>query len=452
MTNLLLSNNDPYKQEIAACVAQYGVGSLERGIDRLSKHFRELCFGDTFGNDDYVFALILDRVDYGHTATTESKCFDLLKDLRIEIPRFYLHVPSTFDFRIGRGKVAFHYWQQRLVELSSISVLMNHSSYWHEYKPESDPGAYKLRILIGFDRFRVSDKSSGREGSLYIYSRESGRLIKSMPDGRGYLRLENTGSMYCQGLTVIIDDVGGQLPLNPTKQAIAFAEHTNGGIHEENLITLIGALVKVYFHHHLNKYNKKRTMLTAMVQEFGKDPVEVENMKDIDSSDLTTFEYGILSWVKEGRKLLRIDKKVKLKVKAGRDTRFLLIPPRNPVPPTQVIATTRRDVQHGSRKRRADDIAAAADILDADDLPTEHALNVAVADSSLRQKGLQTAGMNGCNNVVQQPTAQFQPLIRPTVQANDVSWQQNLVPDLNRPFTPPFKEIICHRSCISNQS
>jgi len=350
ITNLL---SNPHKEEIASCVTKYGAGSLERGIDRLSKHFYTMCFGDTFGNDDNVFALILDRVDYGHTTTTESKCFELLKDLRKEIPRFYLHVPSTFDFRIGRGAVAFHYWQQRLVELSSISVLMNHSSYWYEYKPESDAGAYKLRVLIGFDRFRINDKSSGKEGSLYIYSRESGRLIKCMPDGRGYLRLQNTGSFYCQGLTVIIDDTGGQLPLNPTKQAIAFAEQTNGGIHEENLITLVGALVKVYFEHHLNKYNSRAT-LTKMVKEFGDDPVEVDNMKDIDSSELTTFEYGTAPWVKEGRTLLRIDKKVNLKVKAGRDTRFLLIPPRKPSPPPrEVVVATRRvdDQQNNGRSR-----------------------------------------------------------------------------------------------------
>jgi len=381
-----------------------------------------LCFGDTFRNDDNVFALILDRVDYGHTATTESKCFELLTDLRKEIPRFYLHVPSTFDFRIGRGAVAFHYWQQRLVELSSVSLLMNHSSSWHEDKPEADPGAYKLRVLIGFDRFRINNQSSGKEGSLYIYSRESGRLIKAMPDGRGYLRLQNTGSMYCQGLTVIIDDIGGQLPLNPTKQSIAFAEQTNGGIHEENLITLVGALVKVYFDHHLNKY-KNRTRLTQMVQDFGDDPVEVDNMKDIDSSEFTTFEYGVTPWVKDGKTLLRIDKKVNLKVKTGRDTRFLLIPPRTPSPPAQevqeVVAARRDDHQSGRQKRRAHEISEAR--IEAAALHAASILN-----NTVDRRGQPAAGMNGNNNAARQLAVQFKPLIGPTVHRNELpqQWRQ----------------------------
>jgi hypothetical protein len=419
MTNLL---SDPHNEQVAACVAKYGSGSFERGIDRLSNHFRTLCFGDTFGNDDNVFALILDRVDYGHTATTESKCFELLTDLRKEIPRFYLHVPSTFDFRIGRGAVAFHYWQQRLVELSSVSLLMNHSSYWHEDKPETDPGAYKLRVLIGFDRFRINNQSSGKEGSLYIYSRESGRLIKAMPDGRGYLRLQNTGSMYCQGLTVIIDDIGGQLPLNPTKQSIAFAEQTNGGIHEENLITLVGALVKVYFDHHLNKY-KNRTRLTQMVKDFGDDPVEVDNMKDIDSSEFTTFEYGVTPWVKDGKTLLRIDKKVNLKVKTGRDTRFLLIPPRTPSPPAQevqeVVAARRDDHQSGRQKRRAHEISEAR--IEAAALHAASILN-----NTVDRRGQPAAGMNGDNNAARQLAVQFKPLIGPTVHRNELpqQWRQ----------------------------
>mmetsp|Transcript_32684 Transcript_32684/g.66729 ORF Transcript_32684/g.66729 Transcript_32684/m.66729 type:complete len:920 (-) Transcript_32684:648-3407(-) len=426
ITNLL---SNPNKAEIAACVTQYGNGSLECGIDRLSKHFHEMCFGGTFGNDDNVFCLILDRVDYGHLPTTEDKCFELLKDLRMEIPRFYLHMSSTFDFRIGRGTVPFDYWQQRLVELSSITVLMNHSSYWHEYKPESDPGAYKLRVLIGFDRFRINNRESGKEGSLYIYSRESGRLIKCMPDGRGYLGLDNTGSMYCQGLTIIIDDIGGHLPLNPTKQAIAFAEQTNGAKHEENLITLVGILVKTYFGHHINKFKKSRTLLTQTIKEFGNDRVQIDNMKDIDSSELTTFEYKTTSRVHSGRKKILIDKKVALKVKAGRDTRFLLIPPRRPIPipPLQVV-DTRRDDQNRSRKRRADEMMITTG---RERVAPPNAFipnNVVVENNSLP-----AAGMNGYNNTVPQPTAHFEPLARPNMRANNV--QRQLV--LNQSSTQP---------------
>lgn len=321
-----------------------------------------MCFGNVFGNDDNVFCLILDRVDYGHTPTTESKCSQLLKDLRMEIPRFYLHMSPTFDFRIGRGGVTFDYWQQRLVELSSISVLMNHSSHWHEYKPESDPGAYILRVFIGFDRFRIHNKSSGKEGSLYIYSRKSGRLIKCMPDGRGYLGLENTGSMYCQGLTVIIDDIGGQLPLNPTKQDIAFAEQTNGAIHEENLVAHIGLLAKTYYKYHLDKF-ENRTELTKMIKEFGSGRVQVSNSKDINSSELTTFEYETVGHFIDGRKKIRIAR-ASLKIKSGRDTCLQLIPRSLLIPSPlaqALVVDTERDDQNESRKRRASEITTERD-------------------------------------------------------------------------------------------
>ena len=46
--------------------------------------------------------------------------------------------------------------------------------------------------------------------------------------------------MFCQGLTVIIDDIGGHLPLNPTKEQIAFGEEDRGEIHKDNLFRLPG--------------------------------------------------------------------------------------------------------------------------------------------------------------------------------------------------------------------
>ena len=403
-----------------------------------------MCFGTIFGNDDNVFCLILDRVDYGHAPTTESKCSQLLKDLRMEIPRFYLHVPWTFDFRIGSGGVVtFDYWQQRLVEFSSISVLtMNHSSYWHEYKPESDPGAYKMRVLIGFDRYRTSNKSLGKEGSLYIYSRKSGRLIKCMPDGRGYLGLGNTGSMYCQGLTIIIDDIGGQLPLNPTKQGIAFAEQTNGAIHEENLIAHVGFLAKTYYKYHLDKF-RDRTELTQMIKDFGNGRVEVGNSKDIDSSELTTFEYKTTGHLLDGRKKIRFQRG-SLKIKSGCDTRLQLIPRSLLIPPSRIpsprplaqaqVVDTRRDDQNGSRKRRASEIMTGRERVA---FPAQPSLNNNVA---VRNTFQPIAKMAGHNNIVAQQT---RPLSNASargktlnhlvaMQQNDLQHQQH-----QQPIQPP---------------
>ena len=414
ITNLL---SDPLQHEIADCVMHYGGNSLERGIDRLSKHFHNICFGETFGSDDNVFTLILDRVDYGHNETTESKCHELLKDLRKSLSRFYLHVPSSFDFRIGRGQVPFDYWQKRLVEFSSASLLMNHSSYWHEYKPESDPGSYKLRVLAGFDRMRINDKSQGREGSLYFYSRESGRLIKSDKDGRGYLNLANTGSMFCQGLTIIIDDIGGQFPLNPTKQAIAFAEQTTGAIHEENLIALVGAFVKTYYEHHLNKYGN-RTTLTTAVKEFGVHDIELDHqIKDIDSSELTTFEYTSRAVAQAvGKKVVRIDK-YSLEVKNGRDTHMKLLPPRQGG--VEVIH------RNSGQKRRAE---------------AEAVVDVALEETTVERQDvivarLSAGGRNGHDNNAAQRAAFAQTAeraIQPTTQAAiNVPQQQQQHHNLN---------------------
>ena len=44
------------------------------------------------------------------------------------------------------------------------------------------------------------------------------RLIKDYRDARGELLLSAGGTDFCQGLTIIVDDKHGMLPLNPTKQ------------------------------------------------------------------------------------------------------------------------------------------------------------------------------------------------------------------------------------------
>ena len=132
----------PEHVNAANCIKLYGSAAhviqgggdashLEMGIDRLIRHYAGIL---NFFNNRYVFMVILDKISYGNpnrnrTPTKQTKKqqpSSPIQDLRTEIPKTYLHIPSGFDFRIGnssmnREKVMFHYWPQRLVELSSFT-------------------------------------------------------------------------------------------------------------------------------------------------------------------------------------------------------------------------------------------------------------------------------------------------------------------------------------------
>ena len=135
----------------------------------------------------------------------------LMKELESEIPRTYLHIPDLLDFKIDDKKITFKWWPQRLVELTVLDVNINTRIPWKQkFDPTNEhEHSYGLRIFVGFDAMRITESSAGKEGSLYVYSRQSGRLISHHPDARTLLNLSGGGTMFCQGLTVIIDDAGG---------------------------------------------------------------------------------------------------------------------------------------------------------------------------------------------------------------------------------------------------
>lgn len=329
----------PEHSNVARCVEQYGsrsrnaatnsVGHLfERGVDRLCKHFRSIL---NFFDNPFVFAVILDNVTYGdrHYSKngTSSQSADPIKDLRSEIPRTYLHIPAGFDFRIGnsnmnREKLIFDYWPQRLVELSSFSVHVNENVPWHH--GDDEVHGYKLRVFAGFDRMRINSFDEVKSASMYVYSRQSGRLIKYEPDARFLLGLNASGSMYCSGLTIIVDDIHGKLPLNPTKQDIAFGEQANGDVHKDNMYTWVGAVTKFFYDHHLLKFSQKKADLTQKIKVFGSD-LTASRMKEIDRCQLTQFN---IQYTFYGEKSIRIKRNPKELV--GRDTHFLLVPDAPP--------------------------------------------------------------------------------------------------------------------------
>ena len=221
--------SEPSHADVAKCIAKYGAAradserNLIGGVERLCRHFDRKAF-----DDPYVFMVILDKVHTDQTEEYVGNIVDaqqkitvtrLMKDLADVIPRTYLHVPQSFSFVIGDKRINFDYWPRRLIELTSLTVYVNKKIPWvNKHELPTHQNTYPLRVFLGFDGMRITDPSAGNEGSLYVYSRQSGRLISHHADARTRMGLQAGGTDYCQGLTVIIDDFGGNLPLNPTKQ------------------------------------------------------------------------------------------------------------------------------------------------------------------------------------------------------------------------------------------
>eukprot|EP00804_Cyclotella_cryptica_P009481 CCRYP_006207-RA/>CCRYP_006207-RA protein AED:0.02 eAED:0.02 QI:351/1/1/1/0.6/0.5/6/2440/802 len=310
--------SQPQHDDVARCVAQYGAAlhgsnpSLAVGIDRLCNHFHKIC--KDFYSNSYVFSVIIDkprenledRSGGAADALTKIRVTKLLKSLHKEIPVTYLHLPKSFDFRIeGQDALTFHYWQSRLVELSATTVNICKTIGWHQ-NLESEyehPDSYKLRLFLGFDRVRITDPSLKKAAALYVYSRQSGRLVKYEADARHLLGLTSGGSTFSSGLTILVDDIEGNLPLNPTKQDIAFGEDLSGETHSENLFRMIGATTSWYYNHHLSKFDLKKEILTSKISQFDGESPE---FKSFDVSQFTTYS---LVFKKHGKDSLRVDKK-----------------------------------------------------------------------------------------------------------------------------------------------
>jgi hypothetical protein len=67
-------------------------------------------------------------------------------------------------------------------------------------------------------------------------------------------------------LTIIVDDRHGHLPLNPTKQDLAWSEHAHGEVFKANVEQWITAVAKTYYGHHFEQSDKKKGILTERVQ------------------------------------------------------------------------------------------------------------------------------------------------------------------------------------------
>ena len=136
------------------------------------------------------------------------------------------------------------------------------------------------------------------------------------------LGLQAGGTECCQALTVIVDDSEGHLPLDPTKQGVAFGHHANGHVHQQNLFSVVSGVVKFYYHHHKNKSDGSKATLTAKISEFSGADLP-EGLKTCRNSVLT--EYGVLFNITKDHRII-VDRTSDVVEEAGVDTVFRLTP------------------------------------------------------------------------------------------------------------------------------
>lgn len=222
-------------------ISKYGDGDAQKGIREITKHFIKISTNVwSKANVDHVFGLVIFNLKHGQDEVAlgvkkegyederdveedledkECKTESFLVQLEQNLPGHYLHVPNSFDFKINDSKLCFSFWQERLCEMAQFTVNID-KLYPHSQSKDMEPhqNQYMLNVYIGFDAIRGSDKAAAKTGTLLYHSRRTGRLIKVYNDARSELRLSSGGTKFCQGLTIIVDDVDGNLPLNPTKQ------------------------------------------------------------------------------------------------------------------------------------------------------------------------------------------------------------------------------------------
>lgn len=290
---------------IRNCVEAFGGGCFDVGLEELRKQCRML-LSSTWG--DNAFSVIITDLTHGNnnenasqsTRMKVSKAQGLLDEIKKELPRFYIHIPPLFECVINKDPVIFSYWQKRLVELSSFQFKIDKKNDWSNYskqdeeKWKSPKEGYPLKMYIGFDPLRASDKQTSNALSVFVYSRQSGRLIKHLRDARAQVKLTNSGTVYAQGLTLIVDDRDGELPLNPTKQDIAFGEEEYGSAHEENLFSWMSACVFLFWNHHAEKTKMKKRELGMKVLAYANAvshlvQAQSRDKVTLDQLDLTTF-------------------------------------------------------------------------------------------------------------------------------------------------------------------
>jgi len=348
------------------------------GTDRLVQHFLRMTQDLwSFHNNEYIFSLVIDELKHGHVLDTEMPVElnegretrqhshvenGFLTQIYDELPKHYLHVAHSFDVKIQSKRVTFAHWQRRLIEMSHFQVLIDKkdsmdsellSAYNQNKVPNHD--FHPLNVYLGFDAIRCGDPQSkgSKCATVYYHSRRAGRLIKHHRDARGELRLSSGGTQYCQGLTVIVDDRIGALPLNPTKQDFAFGESEHGETWHDNMILWIAAIAKLYYNYHLDNCGGLKKTLTGKVSAKYNSAINLSSsnkvFRSIDECTFSTFK-GTVPGKGAGWKYiaahdsLQLGNKKACKVQVGKDVlmRLTTLTKKAPVRKTSIPSSKKK--------------------------------------------------------------------------------------------------------------
>lgn len=230
----------PYNSNsLHGIIVKYGDGDAQKGILELTKHFMKITTGLwNSASVDHVFGVVIYDLKHGYhkqvkegiglkeegeeeEENDKNIAENFLVQVEENLPKHYLHVPKSFDFQVNGCKLSFSFWQNRLCEMTQFTVQIDKVfPYSHSKDMAPHNNQYALDVYLGFDAIRGSDCDAPKTAKLFYHSRRTGRLIKEHGDARGELRLSSGGTQFCQGLTIIVDDKHGMLPLNPTKQGV----------------------------------------------------------------------------------------------------------------------------------------------------------------------------------------------------------------------------------------
>ena len=276
-----------------------------------------------WGAQKYVFQVICCNLIHG-----PSKAF--LQAIKDTLPKNYINVPPRgFEFYIMGKKVLFQYWQNRLVEMTKFEVNIpkdKHIKDLSDHSPWQQNG-YALSIYCGFDAIRLEDKKEklAKTCQLNIYSRQSGRLIETTPDARDMLGMISSGIDFSQGLTVIVDDAGGNLPLKPTKDGMSWTKESLGEVHKSNLFAWVGAVGTMYWKYHEAKFKAKHTdfkrkmkvAILTFVTQIEERQKQLETTSDDESLSimkrLEDAKFSMFSDVKWTKAVSTNDRKLKIR-------------------------------------------------------------------------------------------------------------------------------------------
>ena len=251
---------------VGECVNTYGEGSLDAGVTRLMSHFQQMSSkrNGKWGHFGQVFRVVMHAVKGSSASNSNCRALSLMDEIYSALPATYIHLPQNIEVKVNGQAIQFNYYQSRLIELTTfcrkidIAQCVGDGDGWQD----QDRGHYNVRFMFGFDGSR-----KGGRPRLCIHSRHSGRLVKSIEDCRAILGLTTGSSDFCQGLTVIVDDMDGHLPLNPTKQDIAFGEQGEAGdVHRRNLLSWIGGYTSLFYAiHKEKKFGGSKMALSAAI-------------------------------------------------------------------------------------------------------------------------------------------------------------------------------------------